>query len=201
MIPMPHRQTMRLLGRTRRSDPICYGGTMRALILAASLLAPSPVAAQLSSALSADVSVCFTPPSGCGAIVVGLIDQAKATIQVQAYFFTAAPIVHALAEAHRCGVDVRVILDKVNDRDGYSGASYLAHAGVPVWIDRTPAIAHNKVMVLDGDTVIGGSFNFTKTADTRNAENVTVIRSASVAAKFAANWESRRAASMAYHAE
>jgi phosphatidylserine/phosphatidylglycerophosphate/cardiolipin synthase-like enzyme len=49
-------------------------------------------------------------------------------------------------------------------------------------------IAHNKVMILDGQTVITGSFNFTKSAEESNAENLLVIRDAAIAGQYAANW-------------
>jgi phosphatidylserine/phosphatidylglycerophosphate/cardiolipin synthase-like enzyme len=51
------------------------------------------------------------------------------------------------------------------------------------------AIAHNKIMVIDGQTVITGSFNFTKAAEENNAENLLVIRSPELAATYAANWQ------------
>jgi phosphatidylserine/phosphatidylglycerophosphate/cardiolipin synthase-like enzyme len=48
-------------------------------------------------------------------------------------------------------------------------------------IDDAPAITHNKVIILDDATVITGSFDFTKSADTRNAENVVTIESRALA--------------------
>ena len=83
----------------------------------------------------------------------------------------------------------------------YSGASYLADAGVTVWIDDGPAIAHNKVIIIDGRTVITGSFNFTKSADERKAENVVVLDSPELASWFAANWVARRVASRPFTVE
>lgn len=70
-----------------------------------------------------------------------------------------------------------------------------------VWIDDGPAIAHNKVIIIDGRTVITGTFNFTKSADERNAENVVVLGSPEVASWFAANWDARRAASRPFTVE
>jgi phosphatidylserine/phosphatidylglycerophosphate/cardiolipin synthase-like enzyme len=103
-------------------------------------------------------------------------------------------------------VDVAAILDKSQDRQDdprgrYSPAVYPAHAGVRVLIDDEPAIAHSKVVVLDGRIVITGSFNFTLSADTRNAENVVVLDSAEVAGWFLANWRGREAVSRAFEAE
>jgi phosphatidylserine/phosphatidylglycerophosphate/cardiolipin synthase-like enzyme len=46
---------------------------------------------------------------------------------------------------------------------------------VPTMIDAQHAISHNKVMIIDGETVLTGSFNFTKAAQEKNAENVRRI--------------------------
>jgi phosphatidylserine/phosphatidylglycerophosphate/cardiolipin synthase-like enzyme len=44
-------------------------------------------------------------------------------------------------------------------------------------------------MIIDGETVITGSFNFTRAAEEKNAENLLVIRDKNLAAKYAENWE------------
>jgi phosphatidylserine/phosphatidylglycerophosphate/cardiolipin synthase-like enzyme len=90
------------------------------------------------------------------------LNKAKSTILVQAYSFTSAPIVKALLNAHKRGVKVEVILDKSQKTQKYSSATFLYNQGIPVKIDAQHAIAHNKVMIIDGETVITGSFNFTK---------------------------------------
>ena len=92
-------------------------------------------------------------------------------------------------DAHKRGVQVQVILDKSQRTEKYSEADFIAHAGIRTLIDAKHAIAHNKITVIDGDTVITGSFNFTKAAETSNAENLLVIRSPELAKKYAANWQ------------
>ncbi|MGG6893704.1 phospholipase D family protein [Rhizobium sp. BR 315] len=140
--------------------------------------------------LNAIVSVCFTPAERCDARIVDAIDKAQSSIRVQAYGFTSLPIIHALQRAARREVEVLAILDKVNDRK-YSGATLLEAAGIPVWIDFEPAIAHNKILVIDSRLVIGGSYNFTQAAQKRNAENVTFIESPQIARQFLDYWEAR----------
>jgi len=147
--------------------------------------------------------VCFTPGQDCTSLIAGEIDHARASVLVQAYSFTSAPILSALKAAHARGVDVEVIVDKTSARvsksgSHYSAATYLTNAGIPVWVDVRVSIAHNKVTVLDGTTVITGSFNFTAAAQSHNAENLLVIRDPQLAGEYRANWESRRAVSMPY---
>jgi len=114
-------------------------------------------------------------------------------VLVQAYSFTSAPIAKAVVDAKKRALDVRVILDKSNVRQGYSAATFLEHAGIPVLIDSAHGIAHNKVMILDGQTVITGSFNFTKAAEEHNAENLVVIHDGLIAALYAQNWKAHAA--------
>ena len=135
------------------------------------------------------IAVYFSPHGGCTDAVVKEIDAAKSSVLVQAYSFTSAPIAKALVEAHKRGVDVRVILDKSVRTENYSEADFLHNAGIPVSIDARHAIAHNKVMVIDSEKVITGSFNFTKAAENDNAENLLVIRDNALAEKYAANWQ------------
>ncbi|NEI74893.1 hypothetical protein GR212_35765 [Rhizobium lusitanum] len=105
-------------------------------------------------------------------------------------WFHVFPIIHALQRAAGRGVEVLAILDKTNERK-YSGATLLEAAGIPVWIDFEPAIAHNKIVVIDGHLTIGGSYNYTASAQKRNAENVIFTDSADIARQFMVNWDSR----------
>jgi phosphatidylserine/phosphatidylglycerophosphate/cardiolipin synthase-like enzyme len=163
------------------------------------VLPPSPRAAQ------PEWQVCFTPGGRCTDLILSEIAEARHSILVQAYSFTSVPILGALKAAHARGVAVEVIVDKTSARPSpsgsrYSAATYLANAGIPVWVDAKVAIAHNKVMVVDGTTVITGSFNFTAAAQNHNAENLLVISDPALAAEYRENWQRRRAASTPYGA-
>ena len=125
---------------------------------------------------AADIACCFSPRGGCTDAVVNEIRQARQQILVQAYSFTSQAIAAALVEAHSRGVQVVIILDKSQKSEQYSGADYVAHAGIPTLIDSAHQIAHNKIMLIDGQTIITGSFNFTKNAEENNAENLLIIR-------------------------
>ena len=154
------------------------------------VLAPTPSAPVPTTLGAWDVR--FSPMGGATALVVDAIQHAQRTVSVQAYSFTSAPIAQALVDAGHRGVRVEVILDKSQRTERYSEADFLAHAGIPVTIDAAHAIAHNKVMVIDDDTVITGSFNFTKAAEQHNAENILVIHDAAMAGRYRANWDAHR---------
>jgi len=59
-----------------------------------------------------------------------------------------------------------VILDKSDMWQSYSGATFIARAGVPIWIDHPPGITHNKVIVINRHMTVGGSLNYTMAAST-----------------------------------
>jgi phosphatidylserine/phosphatidylglycerophosphate/cardiolipin synthase-like enzyme len=99
-------------------------------------------------------------------------------VLIQAYGFTSAPIAKALVDAHKRGVKILAVLDKSNETDKYSAATFLANAGIQPLIDAQHAIAHSKVLVIDSATIITGSFKFTKKAEASNAENLLVIKDA-----------------------
>ena len=139
----------------------------------------------------APVQVFFSPHGGCTEAVLAAVGGAKRTILVQAYSFTSVPIAEALVAAHARGVDVRIILDKSQETDRRSDFALVRAGGIPVWIDTVHGIAHSKVMILDGQAVITGSFNFTAAAEKSNAENLLVIRDPGLAALYARNWADR----------
>jgi phosphatidylserine/phosphatidylglycerophosphate/cardiolipin synthase-like enzyme len=149
-------------------------------------------------------TVCFTsgnhtaPGGDCAGLVVKEIGQARISLLVQAYNFSEPRIIAAIIDASRRGVAVTVILDKISPRQRGEGADDVAAAGIPVFVDNKPRIAHNKVMVIDGATVITGSFNFATSAQCCNAENLLVLRSPELASAYAANFMRRQAVSVAY---
>ena len=143
--------------------------------------------------------VYFSPHGACTESIIRELNKAKTTVLVQAYSFTSAPIAKALLDAHKRGVKVEVILDKSQKTQKYSSATFLCNAGIPVKIDAQHAIAHNKVMIIDGETVITGSFNFTKAAEESNAENLLVIKDKKLAELYIKNWQDHERHSEIYN--
>ena len=144
------------------------------------------------------VEVYFSPKGGCTEAIVTALAAATNTVYVQAYSFTSTPIAAAIAAANRRGLKVQVILDSSQRTDKYSGADYLKNSGIPTYIDDRHAIAHNKVMIVDGAVVITGSFNFTNAAEERNAENLLIIRDPVLAGKYLGNWLAHAVHSVPY---
>ena len=136
------------------------------------------------------LGVFFTPPSGAGKALVRWIDEARQEVIVQAYGFTHNAIAQALLRAQQRGVRVAVLLDQKSSSTNRYVIDLLQSSQVELRFDGEHAIAHNKVMVIDQRIVVTGSFNFTNSADTRNAENLLVLESPVLAARYHANWQS-----------
>lgn len=172
-------------------------GMLRATIAVLLAFTSSAIAEQARGPMPPSVAVCFVPEENCESRVVDAIATAKKQILVQAYGFSDPPIIEALVAAAARGVEVLVILDKSNDH-GKAGPERMIAADIPVWIDVTKGIAHSKVMVIDGEITLTGSYNFTRSAQTRNAENLLTIVSRPVAQRFKANWDARLKVAKAY---
>ncbi len=159
------------------------------------LLAVALCAHPFAARAAEPVTICFSPPApgGCDptATIVHAVDGARRTIRIQMYAFTARPIMRALLRARRRGVDVRVIVDRSQfDEDRYETAAVgrLAAAGISVRVDTVPGLMHDKVMIVDGREVLTGSFNYTWSAEHKNAENLLVLRDARLAGAYRRNW-------------
>jgi len=142
--------------------------------------------------------VYFSPKGGCTKAITDAIGQAKQSILVQVYSFTSYPIAQALIDAEKRGVKVEVIIDKRRIHERKVKIGLLAKGGVIVYLDGKHAKAHSKIMVIDGKTVITGSFNFSTEAEERNLENLLILDDAALAAEYTSNWQAHQKHSTRY---
>jgi len=161
------------------------------------------VSITIAHAYPADVSVCFTPGDRCDQKIISEISRAQNSVSVQAYQLTSQPIRQALSSDNNRGIKVLVILDKsqVSSIKRVSAAQFFYDNKIPVWIDRKPRIAHNKIMIIDGKEVITGSYNFSHAAQFNNSENVVFIKSPDISSQYLKNFNSRLAKSFEFNPE
>ena len=150
------------------------------------------------AALAQELRALFSPWDDIEGVLVEALAKARTEVRVQAYLLTSRPLTRALLEAYRRGVDVQVLADaEMARRAGGESLQQLTRAGVPVWIETRYAAAHNKVILIDSErdrpVLVTGSYNFTWSAQARNAENVLVITgNADLARRYAENWRRHR---------
>ena len=171
----------------------CYFVLCASQVFVSSPALANPEAHQVISTtgIQAEVlGVYFTPPAGAATAIVQAVDASEREVLVQAYGFTHNAIAQAVVRAHQRGVVVRVLLDEKSSSTNRYVMDMLKQANVALRLDGRHAIAHNKVMVIDASVVITGSFNFTNSAATRNAENFLVLKSNAWAQRYKAEWQS-----------
>lgn len=143
---------------------------------------------------ASDLNVGFSPEGSAREVVLDAIGEAQRSIHMMAYSFTAPDIVRALADAHKRGVDVRVVVDEKGNksRPSIAAMNYAVNNGIALRTDGDFKIQHDKVMIIDGDTVETGSFNFTASAEKYNSENALVISGVpELAKRYEAHWADR----------
>jgi len=145
------------------------------------------------------IDVAFSPGPAGEALVIKVIDSARegGSIRLMAYSFTSAPIVAALLRAKReRHVDLALVVDQKDnvqhDARGKARAALgaLAAAGVQIRTVNAFAIAHDKVIIVDGRHVQTGSFNYSAAAAKSNSENVIVVwDSPQLAYSYMEHWQ------------
>ncbi len=181
--------SMASLSRDRRT----WTATGLAALVLIALLGLSTFSPSLKAQAAGNApKVCFSPEGHCASIILDEIAAARQSIRVQAYSFTAHDISDALIAAAKRGVDVAVIVDKSQTSERYSVLSDLNDAHLAVYIDYCCAIAHNKVIIIDEHRLLTGSYNFTKAAESKNAENLLVLEDPVLAKAYLENWTTHR---------
>ena len=149
-------------------------------VVALNLFSQAANSQSFNTPAKGQLEVAFSPNEGSEALVVKTINSAKREVLVMAYSFTSAPVTKALLVAQKRGAQVRLLVDYKNnieeDKSGKSRAalSALSTAGADVRTISIYPIAHDKVVLVDRNTVELGSFNYSSAAASRNSENVLV---------------------------
>lgn len=136
----------------------------------------SPNRAAAQNPASGGTKCYFSPQGGCTDAIVDQLAGARHSVQLEAYSLTSQPIADALASAHRRGVDVELVLDATQTSEHREQARALVRAGIPVYLDARHAIADNRIIMIDEQVIVTGSFNLTPAAESENAENLLIIR-------------------------
>lgn len=104
------------------------------------------------------------------------LEMARDSIDVAVFTLTLDSLVDILIRKHKAGLRVRVITDNRQANVRGADAQRLKDTGVPVRTDRSFYAMHHKFAIIDGTTLINGSFNWTAQASHGNQENVVIFR-------------------------
>jgi phosphatidylserine/phosphatidylglycerophosphate/cardiolipin synthase-like enzyme len=134
---------------------------------------------------SSPIEVYFSPQDGTLEHILSAVNSAQESIDFLAYSFTSDELAQALIERANAGLIVRGVFDK-DQYHSNSGTEYetLHNAGLDVWLDANPRLMHHKVIIVDGQVVITGSYNFSNNAEQYNDENTLIIHDREIAAQY-----------------
>lgn len=121
------------------------------------------------------ISTYFAPENDTIPPLLKEITSAKKSIYFMAFSFTHDKLGGAMCDQYKKGIPVEGVFEK-RQIDQYSEYESMKKAGIPVITDDSPGTMHHKVIVIDAETVITGSYNFSKNAETRNSENLLIIK-------------------------
>lgn len=162
---------------------------LSAAILVSAFLLP------FGAALAApSIDVGFSPEGSALQLVLRTIDDAQHSIRLMGYSFTSPEVARELVAARRRGVDVKVVVDEKGNKGKASVAAMnlLVNVGIPVRTISKYKISHDKVIIVDNQTIETGSFNYTRSAAEANSENALVVNGLPELAKtYLAHWQSR----------
>lgn len=118
-----------------------------------------------------------------------VIGKAKRSIHIMTFVFSLEELAEAiLLKAAQEDIAVRGIFEKRNSAASWSQLPALHCAGAEMRQDGNPYALHHKVIIVDGSTVITGSFNFSKNAAKSNDENILIIRHEAIAGLYLDEW-------------
>lgn len=142
--------------------------------------------------------VYFSPDEHVTDKLIQLINNTKRKLHAAVYMLTDKQVAQALIDAKNRGVDIKIIVDQATMDFEYGKGKLLKSSGIEVYVyppkfkhkksNKFVPIMHNKFVIFD-DKIWTGSFNWTKSANQKNQENVIITTNKKVYAKFEKHFE------------
>ncbi len=129
-----------------------------------------------------DLQVYFSPQDNIITDkVLGYVNNAKKYIYMPVFVITHKPLEAALLAAKERGVDVRLIVDATNVGAKKSSVRHLRELGIPVKVENYAGKLHSKSIIIDDEYILAGSMNFSRSGESRNDENMLIIKNSRLA--------------------
>ena len=131
------------------------------------------------------VEVYFSPDDGVLGHLISLVEEADKEVRFLAYSFTADRLAETMLQQAQAGVDIRGVFDESQVNSNTGGEfERLKAAGMDVRLANTPNLMHHKVLIIDRQIVAVGSYNFTRSAEVFNDENMLILHDSALAEQF-----------------
>lgn len=135
------------------------------------------------------VEMYFSPDDGVLSKLVEHMRKAERSIEILAYALTMDTMGETLLALHQEGLKVRGVVEASQSQATGSETPRLRQAGVDIRLDSNPENMHHKVIIIDGNIVVLGSYNFTRSAEEKNDENVLILHDPALASQFLIEFE------------
>lgn len=142
------------------------------------------------------LEIYFAPEDEVMDQIVSEILSAQVSIHFMAFSFTSDPLREAMRAAMEKGVSVAGIFEVRGADSQYSECVPLLESGADVTLDGNPRTFHHKVIIIDSQTVILGSFNFSKSANEENDENLPIVHDPALAQAYEQEFQRMKAQSL-----
>ncbi|MBN2147392.1 MAG: DUF1669 domain-containing protein [Anaerolineales bacterium] len=131
------------------------------------------------------LDVLFSPDDGVLNHLLELVESAQKSIYFMAYSFTKDDLATMMLERAEAGVMVSGVFEESQyySNIGSEFDNFL-QAGIAVYLDGNSRNMHHKVIIIDEEIVVTGSYNFSTNAEERNDENTLVIYNTDIAQTF-----------------
>jgi phosphatidylserine/phosphatidylglycerophosphate/cardiolipin synthase-like enzyme len=126
----------------------------------------------------------FSPGEDCPRAIARLLTTSSKSADICVFTITDDRLAEAILDAHRRGVAVRIISDDAKAEDEGSDVGRFEQSGIPTRVDRSPYHMHHKFAILDGETLLTGSYNWTRGAARDNEENLIVTTDPRLVSSF-----------------
>lgn len=131
------------------------------------------------------ISIFFSPKSKTYQNgIKELIQNAKEYIYIPIFYLTHRDLSYELIDAHKRGIEVKIILDASAARNKYSIHKHLRKSGIKVKVENFGGKMHAKSIIIDDKYFISGSMNLTKAGNIRNDENTIIVQNEKLAKQY-----------------
>ncbi|MCP4762545.1 MAG: DUF1669 domain-containing protein, partial [archaeon] len=131
-----------------------------------------------------NINLYFSPEDNIERIIIKRLKKAKKSIHFMAFSFTSDRIGEEIIRKFKQGIKVYGIMEKIGAKTKYSEFTKMKIEGLPVKFDRNRYKMHHKVIIIDEERVITGSYNFSKSANLNNDENILIIENKKIALEY-----------------
>mgnify|MGYP001364631795 FL=1 len=131
----------------------------------------------------------FSPGDDCENAIVSCIKNAKHSVKICVFTISENLITNEIIAAKERGVSVTIITDNDKLNDKGSDIRWLADEGIRIRIDESSGHMHHKFCIVDKETLLTGSYNWTKSAADRNQENLLVTEDSKMVRAYLNEYE------------